>query len=88
MPDTPRAASVRESYFNERGFSALEALDEVADAHGSTPAAVALAWLAAQPTVLAPIASATSPAQVRQLVDSARLELSEQELLRLSAAAG
>jgi aryl-alcohol dehydrogenase-like predicted oxidoreductase len=49
---------------------------------------VALAWLAAQPTVLAPIASATSPAQVRQLVDSARLELSEQELLRLSAAAG
>jgi aryl-alcohol dehydrogenase-like predicted oxidoreductase len=57
---SPRAAGVRQSYFNERGFAMLAALDEVAASHETTVAAVALAWLLAQPTVIAPIASATS----------------------------
>ena len=53
--DSPRAAGVRESYFNERGFAVLDALDEIAAAHGGrTVAAVALAWLLAQPTVARP----------------------------------
>ena len=68
LPDEPRAAGVRESYFNERGFAVLDALDEIAAEHGTTIAAVALAWLLAQPTVLAPIASATSPEQLAELV--------------------
>ena len=70
FPDSPRAAGVRESYFNERGFAVLDALGEIAAAHRTTVAAVALAWLAAQPTVLAPIASATSPEQLSQLLAS------------------
>ena len=65
--DSPRADGVRESYLNERGFAVLDALDDVAAAHHSSPAAVALAWLLAQPTVLAPIASATSTDQLAEL---------------------
>jgi aryl-alcohol dehydrogenase-like predicted oxidoreductase len=84
--DSPRAAGVRESYFNELGFAVLDALDAIAAAHETSDAAVALAWLRVQPTVLAPIASATSPAQLTELLASAALELSEQELARLSDA--
>ena len=86
--DSPRAAAVRAAYFNERGFAVLDALDGVAAAHSSSVAAVALAWLAAQPTVLAPLASATSPGQLAELMASAELRLSEDELARLSAASG
>jgi aryl-alcohol dehydrogenase (NADP+) len=86
--DSPRAAGVRESYFNERGFAVLDALDEIAASHRSTVAAVALAWLAAQPTVLAPIASATSPAQLVDLLDSTEVQLAPDELERLSSVSG
>ncbi len=71
---------------NERGFAALEVLDEIAAAHQTSVAAVALAWLAAQPTVLAPIASATSVVQLAELTASAGLELSAGELQALTAA--
>ncbi|MCW3028454.1 MAG: hypothetical protein JWN81_1665 [Solirubrobacterales bacterium] len=81
---SPRAAGVRESYFNDRGFAVLAALDEVAAAHDTTVAAVALAWLIAQPTVLAPIASATSREQLSELLPATRLELTAAELARLS----
>jgi aryl-alcohol dehydrogenase-like predicted oxidoreductase len=84
--ESPRAAGVRESYFNDRGFAVLDALDEIAAAHDSAVAAVALAWLAAQPTVAAPIASATSPQQLRELLAAAELKLSAAEIARLSAA--
>jgi aryl-alcohol dehydrogenase-like predicted oxidoreductase len=77
---------VRESYFNERGFAVLEALDELAATHRTSVAAVALAWLAAQPTVLAPIASATSPAQLVDLLDSTAVQLAPGEVERLSSA--
>ncbi len=84
--DSPRAAGVRESYFNDRGFAMLGALDEIAAAHDAPVAAVSLAWLLAQPTVLAPIASATSTEQLTELLACAKLELSPAELDRLSAA--
>jgi aryl-alcohol dehydrogenase (NADP+) len=83
--DSPRAAGVRESYFNERGFAVLDALDEIADAHHAPVAAVALAWPLAQPTVLAPIASATSLEQLAELLACVPLELSADELERLSS---
>jgi aryl-alcohol dehydrogenase-like predicted oxidoreductase len=86
QPDGPRAAGVRESYFNARGFAVLDALDEVAGAHGTSVAAVSLAWLGAQPTVLAPIASATSPEQLGDLLACATLELTAAELERLAVA--
>ncbi len=84
--DSPRAAGVRDSYFNERGFAVLDALDEIAAAHDAPVAAVSLAWLLAQPTVLAPIASATSTEQLTELLACAELELSPAELDRLGAA--
>jgi aryl-alcohol dehydrogenase-like predicted oxidoreductase len=83
---SPRAAGVRESYVNARGLAVLEALDEVAAAHETSVAAIALAWLRSQPTVLAPIASARTPEQLRELLGGAELELSEAELERLGAA--
>lgn len=83
--DSPRAAGVRESYFNERGFAVLKALDEIAAAHDTTVAAVSLAWLTAQTTVLAPIASATSTEQLNELLPSAELELAAEELARLGS---
>jgi aryl-alcohol dehydrogenase-like predicted oxidoreductase len=84
--DSPRAAGVQAAYFNERGFAVLDALDEIAAAHGTPVAAVALAWLLAQPTVLAPIASATSTEQLAELVACVDLELSPGELQRLDVA--
>jgi aryl-alcohol dehydrogenase (NADP+) len=88
--ESPRADGVRESYCNERGFAVVEALDEIAATHHVAPAAVALAWLRSQPTVLAPIASATSPGQLAELMPSATLALepAEIERLRVASASG
>jgi len=83
---SPRAGGVQESYANERGFAVLEALDQIAQAHEAAVASVSLAWLRAKPTVGAPIASATSPEQVAELVASVELELSAEELTRLDDA--
>jgi aryl-alcohol dehydrogenase-like predicted oxidoreductase len=83
---SPRASGVRASYFNERGFAVLEALEEVATARDVPMAAVALAWLLAQPSVVAPIASATSVGQLQELLLCTELELSDAEVARLSEA--
>ncbi len=61
-------------------------LAEVAAAHGVAPAAVALVWLASQPTVSAPIASARTREQLAELLPMAGLELSAGELDRLTEA--
>ena len=74
-------------YMNPRGFAVLGALDEVAGETGGTQAQVALAWLAAQPGVTAPIASATSVEQLDELVGSMNLDLSADQIERLSLAA-
>ncbi len=84
--DSPRAPGVRESYFNERGFAVLHALEEVAAEQRTTIAAVALAWLLAQPTVVAPVASATSPEQLAELLPATELQLSDEQLERLNSA--
>ncbi|MFO7276673.1 MAG: aldo/keto reductase [Pseudomonadota bacterium] len=80
-----RARAVAQ-YMNERGFAVLNALDEVAAEARATPAQVALAWLAAQPGVAAPIASATSVAQTEELLGAMRLVLTKEQLARLDAA--
>jgi hypothetical protein len=76
-----------EAYLNDRGRRVLAALDAVAAEAGATPAQIALAWLAAQPGIAAPIASATSVAQLEELLGVFTLELSVEQLERLSAAA-
>jgi aryl-alcohol dehydrogenase-like predicted oxidoreductase len=62
-------------YLDERGLAVLAALDTVATTIGATPAQVALAWQIARPSITAPIASATSPAQLDALVGAAHLQL-------------
>jgi aryl-alcohol dehydrogenase-like predicted oxidoreductase len=62
-------------YLNPRGLRILAALDAVAARYRVTPAQVALAWLMARPGVTAPIASATSLAQLGELIAAARLQL-------------
>lgn len=62
-------------YMNDRGMKILDALDRVAQEHRSTPTAVSLAWLMGKPVVTAPIASATSVDQLKDLVASTSLTL-------------
>ena len=69
-----------------RGPRVLTALDEVAAAHGAEVATVALAWLAAQPTVVAPIASARTADHVAALTAVSELKLSAEEVAALTAA--
>ena len=68
------------------GQTVLEAMDAVAEETGVTLAQLALAWLAAQPGVTAPIASATSAAQLEELLPAATLALSADQLARLTDA--
>jgi aryl-alcohol dehydrogenase-like predicted oxidoreductase len=82
--DSPRAPGAAQ-YLNERGERMLGALDQIAAAHGVAPAAVAVAWLREQPTVLAPIASARTPDQLAPLLDAVQLSLSADELAQLTA---
>jgi aryl-alcohol dehydrogenase (NADP+) len=82
--ESPRAIGARE-YMDERGLKVLAALEEIAAAHRVPIAAVALAWLAAQPAVVAPIASARSPEQLAELLPAVRLGLRPDEVARLAA---
>jgi aryl-alcohol dehydrogenase-like predicted oxidoreductase len=73
-------------YLNERGFRVLAELDRVAEAHQVSVAAVALRWLAQQPGVLAPIASARNPEQLKDLLQVGDFNLNPDELAALRAA--
>ncbi|MFO1089144.1 MAG: aldo/keto reductase [Hyphomicrobiales bacterium] len=73
-------------YMTPRGFAVLDALEAEANALGATPAQVALAWLMAQPGVTAPIVSATSVEQVRDIVKAAEVPLSKEGVARLATA--
>jgi aryl-alcohol dehydrogenase-like predicted oxidoreductase len=85
LGQSPRGGGVK-AYLNPRGLRILAALDEVAARRGVEPAAVALAWLVARPGVTAPIASATSLAQLEDLVRAATLELSGEDVAALDRA--
>lgn len=69
-----------------RGMAVLAAMDEVAAETGASHAQIALAWLIAQPGVTAPIASATSVGQVEELLPAMTLQLSEDQVARLTNA--
>ncbi|HEV7183001.1 MAG TPA: aldo/keto reductase [Leifsonia sp.] len=83
--DSARAAGASK-YLDDRGRAVLAALDDVAAAHSASVASVALAWLAAQPTVVAPIASARTLDQLPDLLASVSLELTPAELEALADA--
>ena len=75
-----------DKYLNERGRRILAALDAVAAERGATPAQIALAWLMARPSVTAPIASATSVAQLQDLIAATHLRLDGDAIERLDQA--
>jgi len=85
QPRSARAGRVRE-YMNAQGFAVLEALEGVAAAHNTTPAAVALAWQMTKPAIVAPIIGANSPEQLADLLPAADLELSIDEAAALDRA--
>ena len=68
------------------GWEVLREMDAIVRETGATHAQIALAWINAQPGIVAPLASATSPAQLGDLVQAVRLELTPQQLDRLSSA--
>ncbi len=80
--DSPRAGGAAK-LATPAGLAVIDALEEIGRAHGASIATTALAWLRAQPTVIAPLASASRPEQVADLVASMSLELSADELERL-----
>ncbi len=86
LTKSPRGAGVKQAYFNERGFRILAALDEVAAAVNATQAQVALAWQIARAGISAPIASATSLPQLRELIGAVNLTLDTAALARLDSA--
>lgn len=72
-------------YVEGRGPSVLAVLDEISSETGATPAQIALAWVAAQAAVAAPIASARTPEQLEELLGAMTLELAPAQLERLNA---
>ncbi|MGC9442355.1 aldo/keto reductase [Streptomyces sp. WG5] len=84
--DSPRAGGAAKHLETGRGRRVLTALDEIAEAHDAPVATVALAWLAAQPTVAAPIASARTVEQLPALLGVAELSLTEDEVGKLTEA--
>ncbi|MFF1381659.1 aldo/keto reductase [Streptomyces sp. NPDC058308] len=84
--ESARSGRVESYVGSERGDRVLAALDEIAADRGAEVATVALAWLAAQPTVAAPIASARTVGQLPALLAVADLELTQAELARLTEA--
>lgn len=82
---SPRAHALGEFAANG-GWAVLEALDAVAAETGAAVAQVAITWLGAQPGVAAPLVSATKPEQLADLIAAAKLELSEEQVRKLTEA--
>jgi aryl-alcohol dehydrogenase-like predicted oxidoreductase len=73
-------------YMTERGMRILGALDEVAAGMKAKPAQIAIAWLAARPSIAAPIASATNTAQLDELLAATKITLDASAMKALDAA--
>ena len=85
---SPRGANTVEKYLDDRGQRILAALDTVAARTRGKPGQVAIAWLLAQPGVTAPIASASSLAQLAELESALRIKLSAEDIALLDRASG
>ncbi|TGE10477.1 aldo/keto reductase [Hymenobacter fodinae] len=86
LKKSARGGGVGQKYLNDKGLKILGALDAVSARLQATQAQVALAWIMAQPGLTAPIASATSPEQVTELLKATELQLSPEDLTELGQA--
>jgi len=82
LSQSPRGQGVQK-YLTDRGFRILDALDKAAKEYNATPTQIALAWLMARPSITAPIASATNPTQLNDLIAATKLELSKATIAEL-----
>lgn len=85
LSQSARGGTVKK-YLTDRGFRIVDALEQVAAEHQSTPARVALAWLIARPSITAPIASATSMDQLNDLIAATKLRLDQAAIELLNRA--
>ena len=74
------------NYLNAAGLRVLAALDDVAGRYNATPAQIALAWLIARPSITAPIASATSVAQLREILRAPEVRLDSDAIAQIDQA--
>ena len=80
---SPARGDAMKTYLNDRGLRILGGLDQVAKVHNAKPAHVAIAWLIARPGLVAPIASATSVDQLKDLIKATELDLSARDIDQL-----
>jgi aryl-alcohol dehydrogenase-like predicted oxidoreductase len=85
LSKSPRGQSVKK-YLNDRGFRILNALDQVAKKYDSTHARVSLAWIIARPSITAPISSATTLEQLKDLIEATKLRLDHPSIELLNQA--
>jgi len=86
LKQSKRGKDFIDRYMTARGAKILKALDEVAQQHSVSAATVALAWIMHRPSITAPIASATSIAQLDQLTEAVNLHLSNADMKLLNEA--
>jgi aryl-alcohol dehydrogenase-like predicted oxidoreductase len=86
LPSSGRASGVQQRFMNDKGWQVLTAVERVAKRLGATPAQVALAWIAARPGITGPIASATTPEQLKDLVAGVALRLDTDAIATLDQA--
>lgn len=79
LPQSARAGGIRERYMNERGYTAVEKLEEVGREHGATIAQTAIAWILANPAVTSAIIGANSLDQLRDTMKGAEVTLNAEE---------
>ena len=83
--DSIRAGGVTD-YQTDRGWGVVDALTDIARAHHSTPSAIALAWLRANPAVSTPIASARTVEQLNEIIEVVHLSTTEVNILNRASA--
>jgi aryl-alcohol dehydrogenase-like predicted oxidoreductase len=86
LPASGRASGVQQRFMNDKGWQVLGAVEGVAKRLGATPAQVALAWIAVRPGMTGPIASATTPEQLKDLVAGVALKLDRDAITTLDQA--
>ena len=85
LPESARAGGVQKRYMNERGFAAVDKLEEVGQAHDATIAQTAIAWVLANPAVTSAIIGANTVTQLEDTTKGAEVKLSAEEKAALDA---
>jgi aryl-alcohol dehydrogenase-like predicted oxidoreductase len=85
IPESARAEGLKR-YFTERNFDLIELLDQIGKRHGATVTQVALAWMLQRPAITSPIIGANDVAQLKDILGSLEVKLSEEDVKAIDAA--